>query len=89
MGVEKEITNAIEHGTIILGAERTLKELKKGKIATVILASNAPEDVRMEVTHLSSITKTNVIEFDGDSKELGALCRKPFFVAVVGIKKGK
>lgn len=86
MKLEKQITDAIEQGNIIIGADRTLKELKKGNLSTVVLASNAPAELKAEIMHTASITNTKVIEFEGDSKELGALCRKPFFIAVVGIK---
>ncbi len=89
MKVEKQINEAMEKGAIVIGTDRTLKELKNGKISTVILASNTPEDIKAELIHTASIANARVIEFEGDSKELGALCRKPFFIAVVGIKRKK
>ena len=85
--IEKLIDAALKEKRLIIGRDRTVKKLKLGKLEKVILASNTPEEIISEIKYLSSLTNTEVIEFEGDNKELGALCRKPFLVAVIGIEK--
>ena len=86
MKLEELINTAIKEGKLVMGSKRCLKELKRGNLKYIVIASNAPQDVRAEVVHTAGITKTKVLEFEGNSKELGTLCRKPFFVAVAGVK---
>jgi len=85
--VEKEINKAMEEGKLVIGKERTVKYLKNGKVKTVILASNVPKDILIEIEHNAKISKADVVRYEGNNKELGALCRKPFLVTVVSILK--
>ncbi len=85
--VEKEINKAMEEGKLIVGKDRTVKYLKNGKVKIVVLASNVPKDILLEIKHNAKISNADVVKYEGDNKELGALCRKPFLVTVVSILK--
>lgn len=74
---------------LIIGAERTLKELKRGTLAKVFLASNCATSVRDSVQRYCSISKVPCEELSQDDTEIGVLCKKQFSVSVVGVKKSK
>lgn len=72
-------------GKVVLGFRRTIKMVKLGKIKYVVMASNAPEDIRNDVEYYSRLSGVKIIRFPGTNKELGALIGKPFSVTVLGI----
>ena len=76
----KEIKNALEGNTAIIGLKRTLKckDLKK-----IVIASNCPEDMIKKLKSKENIT---IETFEGNNIELGELCKKPFTVSVLSIK---
>ena len=77
----KEIKEAIESNKIILGTKRTLKEKNLKKI---IIASNCPEETKNRLKTKKDIT---IETFENSNLELGAICKKPFTVSVLSIKK--
>ena len=79
--VEKALRKAMKTGKVFLGSKRTIKALKNGEAKLVVIASNCPDEVRMEVEKYS----VPVVEFKGTNMELGAVCGKPFSVAVPAI----
>ncbi len=72
---------------IILGKDKTLRLLKKGKISEILLANNVPELVKKDITSLANLAgaKVSVLTYTND--ELGALCKKPFTVSIIGLTK--
>lgn len=74
---------------LIIGAERTLKELKRGTLARVFLASNCAASMRASVQRYCAISKVPFEELSQDDTEIGVLCKKQFSISVVGVKKSK
>ena len=72
---------------IIIGSNKVLKELRKGNVKKIYLASNIPKDKESELKHLSNISKTEIHKSELNSKYLGPLVKKMFNVLVIGIKK--
>lgn len=92
MAVEDEIKAALAKGETIIGTRSVAKALKAGHAKTVVLASNAPEDVRKDFEHYSKLSGAAVHTFNGTGKQLGVFLGKPFAVAALAIKhehKGK
>ncbi len=83
----EEIKNALEAEKLIIGTERTLKELKKGNVSKVFVSANCPEDVREDLSYYSSLSKFETVELEILNDELGIVCKKPFSVSIVCIKK--
>jgi len=79
--VEKALRKAMKTGKVFLGSKRTIKALRSGEAKLVVIAANCPDEVKMEVEKYS----VPVIEFKGTNMELGAVCGKPFSVAVLAI----
>lgn len=84
--VEKVVRNAIESKKAIIGSDRALGALKQGELSAIVVASNCPKDVEAKIAHYAAITKSEVHKFPGTSTELGAICRKPFSVLLLGVK---
>lgn len=87
MTLEKDIKKAVETKKILLGTQTTLKALKHGELAAAVVASNCPENIKADLEHNAKIGNIAVKQFEGTSADLGALCVKPFKIAVVGLKK--
>jgi len=87
VSLERDIRMAIETGKVIIGSERTLKELKGGDLKLVIVANNCPENIKADIEYYAKISKTPVYRFDGTNRDLGVLSGKPFNISVMGIKE--
>jgi len=83
----KDIRKALEEGRAIIGTERVIKGLKRGEIKEVYLASNCPSDVVDEIKYLAKLCDCKVSRVKKNNEELGIFCRKPYFIAVIGVKK--
>lgn len=85
VSLEAEIRNVLRTGKVVLGARRTLKLAKLGKLRAIIMASAAPPEIKSDVRYYAKLSGIPVFEYRGTSIELGALCGKPFSVAVIGV----
>lgn len=78
-----EISKIIEKNKAVFGVNETLKLIKKKQIEGVFIASNCPEEIETKLNEskieLKGVEHTNL--------ELGSLCKKPFSVSVIGVKK--
>jgi large subunit ribosomal protein L30e len=83
--IERELVTAIKTGKVILGSRKTLKYVKLGKAKAVIVASNAPPDIRNDILYYAKLSNIPVYIYPGTSVELGAACGKPFTVASLAI----
>ena len=81
----KDLKEALKDKKTIIGTKRTLKFLKLGKLRKVYIASNCPEDIKDDVDHYAKINDIDVINLKEDNEELGILCKKSFFISVLGI----
>lgn len=82
-----ELKESLNNKKAILGSRKTIKYLKAGKLKTIIIAKNCPENVKKDLEHYSKISKIKVERFDGTGKQLGVFCGKPFPIATIGIVK--
>ncbi len=83
----EELRRLVKEKKAIVGTNRTLKLLKLGKIAKVVLAKNVPEDIRKDIEYYAKLANVEVIQLDVENVELGAMVGKPFKVTVIGIPK--
>ena len=87
MSVKNEIKQALKDNKLVIGSRKVLSGVKNGKITSVVVASNCPDSVRLDMNHYSSISGVPVKSFDADSLQLGEFCGKPFNILLVGIRK--
>ena len=83
----EDIKKLLKTDKIILGAERTLKGLKKSEVKKVYLANNCAELIRDDAQHYAKLSGASVVELDVPNVELKNICRKPFAISVIGVLK--
>ena len=83
--IERELVNALKTGKVVLGSRKTLRYVKTGKAKAVIIAANAPPELKNDIIYYAKLSNIPVYIYPGTSVELGAVCGKPFVVASLSI----
>lgn len=83
-----EIKKLLKEKKLVIGTERTLKNLKLGRVDKVILTSNCPEKIQKDIEYYAGLGKAESIKIKYPNEELGIMCRKPFAISVLSILKG-
>ena len=83
---KQEIRKLLGTDKIIIGTDRTLKALKKGELAKVVVSSNCSQKT-LDALSLHA-KKTEIVNISEDNDELAVICKKPFRIALLGIKNG-
>jgi len=81
----KELRIAIRTGQVVIGSRRTVKMVLLGKAKLVVIASNAPPELREDIYRYAKLSNIKVIEAPLTNTELGAAIGKPFSVASLAI----
>jgi|SRR3989344_3412920 len=71
----------------VIGTERVFKLLRSKELDKLFLTQNVPKDIKQEIEHLASLCGTDVTQLNNTNAELGIICRKPFPISVLGVKK--
>ncbi len=82
-----EIIKVLKSDEIVIGADRTIKKIKTGKIRKVFVTSNCNKETVKAIEHYSKISGVELAKLDALNKELGTICKKPFAISVIGILK--
>ena len=51
-----DIKKMLKSGNVIVGTQRTMKQLKTGKIEKVLMSSNVPEKVEKDIEHYAKLS---------------------------------
>jgi len=81
----QDIKERIAKNTVTIGTDSTLKGLRQGKLDTVVITQNCPEDIITLIETLHAETK--IVKIDQKNDELGIICKKPFSISVLGFLK--
>ncbi|MBN2142247.1 ribosomal L7Ae/L30e/S12e/Gadd45 family protein [Candidatus Woesearchaeota archaeon] len=82
-----EIKKLWKNESLVVGSDEVLKLLRRGELEKVLLAKNAPAAVVEDVKRFASLKSVEVETLEIPNDELGTLCKKPFSIAVLGLKK--
>jgi len=85
--LKTEVQAAVKAGAAVLGYKETIELIRNGSPKTAVVANNAPEARLAELSHDAKLSGVKLETFEGDSKELGLICGKPFPVMVLAIKR--
>ena len=88
MTAVEEIKDALSKDIVIIGTDRTLKNMKQGKIAKVFVTRNCSDEVLSEINSMSKISNIEVVKLDKSNEDLGVVCKKPYSISVLSILKG-
>ncbi len=76
----ENLKKALKEKNLIIGTDRTLKELKKGKAKEVFVSRNCPADLKKQVTKYGEISGVKVTQLKETNEEIGSICKKPFSI---------
>lgn len=85
--MRKRILEADKENKLLIGAGNVIKGLKSGQINEIILTPNCLELYAKQIHELASMSNTTINMAEMTNRELGSVCKKPFSISVVGIKK--
>jgi len=75
-----ELKKVLKEGKLKIGTDETLKFLKQGKVEEVFVSSNCSEDIMGRVEKYCELSECKISKLKENSKELGAVCKKPFSI---------
>ncbi len=81
--VNADIKKLFEAGKLVLGEERTIKNVKAGRARKVFISKNCKADVFADVKRYAEVAGVIVVEIPLTADEVGALCRKQFGVSIL------
>ncbi|MFH0737856.1 MAG: 50S ribosomal protein L30e [Candidatus Micrarchaeota archaeon] len=76
---------AVESGKVEFGARTGIAASILGKAKLFVVANNTPQDTKTKIEGYAKTSKVPVIEFEGNTMELGSVCGKPFPVSVLSV----
>lgn len=83
----EQIRKLIEEKKVTIGTDETTRALTGGSLKRVLVASNASETTKAEIARLQAVGGVEVEHLDVPNDELGTMCKKPFSISVLGIRK--
>ena len=82
-----DIKKQIEAGSMSIGTNSTMKNIKLGKVSKVYLTKNCPDSIRKDIAHYQQISGYEIVELPISNEELGSICKKPFSISLLGLVK--
>ncbi len=83
----EDLKALIKEGKAIVGTDESIKNLKQGNVKKVFITSNCPQKTKDQVKKYAKLSNVKVEELEVPNDELGVLCRKPFPISVLAVKK--
>jgi len=81
----RAIQVAARTGSIKYGAREVTNLILHGNAKVVVVAKNAPPELRRDIEYYAKLSNIPVIVFDGTNIELGTIIGRPHSVAVLAI----
>jgi len=79
-----EIKKLLKNNKLVLGTERTMKELKQRNLSKIFISKNIPKKIRAEIIKYSTLSDIEVVNLKYTNEYIGEICKKPFSVSVLG-----
>jgi ribosomal protein L30E len=83
----EHIRKLIEEKKVTIGATATARALRADRLKTLVLASNAADQTRASLLTTAKLGGVGVEELSITNGALGTMCKKPFAIQALGIKK--
>jgi large subunit ribosomal protein L30e len=82
-----DIKKLLKTDKLLIGKDRVIKNLKLGNLEKIFLASNCSDELKQDVENYSKLANVKVVQLDIPNEELGAVCKKPFSISIIGFLK--
>lgn len=73
------------NGLIVFGYKETKRAVLLGKAKLIVVAANAPPEMKKELRYYAKLSNIPVYEFPDTNTSLGAISGKPFSVAALAV----
>lgn len=83
----EQIRKLIEEKKVTVGTTATTAALRAGTLKTLVIASNAATQTRETLTRSAKLAGVAVDDIAITNDNLGTMCKKPFAIQALGIKK--
>ncbi|MCE4612481.1 MAG: 50S ribosomal protein L30e [Desulfurococcales archaeon] len=83
LSFERELGSLLKTGKYVIGSRKGLRALLRGEAKMVILASNAPPEVKKRVEYYARLSNVPVYVFRGTNVDLGVVAGKPFRISMI------
>ena len=83
-----EIKKMLKSGNVVIGTEKTIKNLKLGRVQKVLMSSNCPAKVEKDISYYSGLSGAEFHKLEYPNDELSIICKKPFSISVLAFLKG-
>ena len=87
MDAVEEIKKLVKDKRLVLGSERTLKNLRMGKCVKVWFSANVSEEAKEDVLRYAKLANVPVEQLTIPNDELGLICKKQFAVSLLSLAK--
>lgn len=82
-----EIKNLLGDDKLVIGTDRSMKNLRQGNVQKVFLSSNCNAETVEDFEHYANMSEVEVEHLEAPNDELGVVCKKPFSISVISILK--
>jgi len=82
-----DIKKELKKRKFVIGTKEVIKNLKVNKLEKIYIASNCNDNSKKELEYYSKLLKTPVITLKQPNDELGVICKKQYFISMLGILK--
>jgi len=82
-----DIKKELKTRKIVIGTKEVMKNLKLNKIEKIYLASNCNDNSKKELEYYSKLLKIPIIMLKQPNDELGLICKKQYFISMLGVLK--
>ena len=83
-----EIKELLEQGKLIVGTNTTMNALRQGTLSAVFISANCKQQTKGDIEQHAKIGKIEVVQLTQPNDEVGIICKKPFAISVLGLRKG-
>ncbi|MDP9197498.1 MAG: ribosomal L7Ae/L30e/S12e/Gadd45 family protein [Thermoproteota archaeon] len=84
--LEKIIKDAVSVNKCRFGSREVLNSTKGSKL--IVLTESVSEDIKLRIIEQARATEIPILDYKGNSIQLGKLCNKPFRVSAIALKMG-
>jgi ribosomal protein L30E len=84
---EEDIRKLLTSKKLLIGKDEVLKNIRKSLVQKVYLASNCPAELLKDMNRYAKIGGFELFDTKVPNDEMGAVCKKPFAIAVIGVLK--
>ncbi|MBI4739387.1 ribosomal L7Ae/L30e/S12e/Gadd45 family protein [Candidatus Woesearchaeota archaeon] len=82
-----EIKKLLKNDKLVIGKEETVKGLKRSEVEKVFFTQNCDKTVRGDIVYYAQLSSVPVIELATSNTELGQVCKKPYAISVLAVRK--